>query len=372
MQEAQRFKEAHTAMRKGHSMMAAEILIVEDSPTQAEQLRCLLEKHGYTVEIARSGEEALELIGMSVPALVISDIVMPGMDGYELCRILHQNPYTWTIPVILLTQLDSSRDILRALESGADSFIAKTSGEEHLIAKIVDINRGIGGDTQRLTFHNNQVAYCGENFNITAGRERILSLLISTYEAAVSKNKELMTAQNELKELNLKLEIALEEVRDLSLHDPLTGLSNRRMLDIGAAGSLARAQRTGDPFGVIMLDIDLFKKYNDTYGHDAGDRILEQMAEILGKNIRITDLAVRYGGEEFLILLNDFEIEGTLILAERLRSCTQNETGITASLGIAWFQADSTFDAVVKRADEALYTAKHNGRNRLECFEKTK
>lgn len=344
------------------------ILIVEDSPTQAEQLHYLLAKHGYSAAIARSGEEALELIQRTAPALVISDIVMPGMDGYTLCAALRRNPDTSALPVILLTQLDSPRDILRALESGADSFITKTSGGERLIAKVADMIGGIGRDNHQILHHGNQVTYHGENFLIATGREKILSLLISTYEAAVSKNRELVAAQNELKELNLKLELALEEVSELSLHDPLTGLANRRMLDISATGSMARAQRTGTLFGVIMLDIDYFKKYNDTYGHDAGDRLLETMSGILRQEVRNTDLAVRYGGEEFLILLNDFEHDGTLVFAERIKVYIAMVTSITISMGIAWYQGDSSFDAVVKRADEALYAAKHNGRNRVECM----
>ncbi len=308
-----------------------EILIVEDSPTQAEQLRYLLSKRGYPARIARSGEEALALIRSSAPALVISDIVMPGMDGYELCTALRQDPDSSTIPVILLTQLDSARDILRALESGADSFVTKTSSEEHLIGAIEDILGAIDSDTRLLSCHSNQVIYHGESFLISSGREKILSLLVATYEAAVSKNKELIAAQNDLKEINLKLEVALEEVRELSLHDPLTGLANRRMLDIGVAGSLARAHRSNIPFGVIMMDIDHFKKYNDTYGHDAGDRILETVSEILKEEVRSTDLAVRYGGEEFLVLLNDFEHDGALAFAERIKVYISMKAEITVA-----------------------------------------
>jgi len=342
------------------------ILIVEDSPTQAEMLRLLLAEHGYSARVAQNGEEALVLIHSSAPSLVISDIVMPGIDGYELCKALHNNPLTSDIPVLLLTQLDRPGDILRALECGAASFITKGSSEEYLVDKINELLEGSKVDNHQLLCHNDLVDYCGERFEITASREKILSLLIATYEAAVGKNKELMSAQFELKELNFRLEEALEEVRELSLHDPLTGLPNRRMLDINAAYSLARAQRLDSEFGVMMMDIDHFKKYNDTFGHDAGDMILASFAGILSEATRKTDLVVRYGGEEFLILLNDFDLEGAKIFAERLRVDISTSTEITASIGIAWYQNDSDFDSVVKRADEAMYRAKHNGRNRVE------
>lgn len=158
-----------------------------------------------------------------------------------------------------------------------------------------------------------------------------------------------------------------EETKLLSLRDPLTGLANRRCLETNLNEAIALADRYQHPLTVAMLDIDYFKKYNDTYGHTAGDKVLVGVAQKLNCFCRAVDLAARYGGEEFLLILAESDLAGARILAERLKNAISSDLGITVSIGLAQHRAGRGLDAMVKAADNALYRAKQNGRNRIEC-----
>src|SRR5579862_3131537 len=188
-----------------------QILIVEDSPTQAERLKGILAQHGYGFSVARNGREALASIQERPPTLVISDIRMPEMDGYELCRRIKDEQELKRIPVILLTSLSDPSDVVKGLESGADSFIFKPYDEQYLLARIgyTLTNRHLRerGDTQMGV----EVVFGGRTFFITSDRLQILNLLLSTYEAAVQKNRELTVAQDELRHLNEHLESKVRE-----------------------------------------------------------------------------------------------------------------------------------------------------------------
>lgn len=171
-----------------------------------------------------------------------------------------------------------------------------------------------------------------------------------------------------------------EQTKELSLHDPLTGLANRRLMQIALQEDFARARRLGRPFSVVMMDLDFFKKYNDAYGHAAGDRLLAEVANLILKEIREIDLAVRYGGEEFLIVLPEAEIEAAAEVAERIRNKVMNAdffhaqdmppSRITVSLGVAAYDDTVSGEAeLVTKADDAMYTAKNRGRNRAEVWD---
>jgi PAS domain S-box-containing protein len=188
-----------------------EILIVEDSPTQAEQLKYLLEKHGYKVSVANNGKQALSLFGRQNPALVISDIIMPEMNGYELCRQMKSVTSKQDIPVILLTSLSDAEDVLSGLECGADNFITKPYSEEYLLLHVEQII------ANRKLFRNERVRvgleimFGGKRRFVTADQQQMLTLLISTYEEAVRKNAELVKTQNMYKALNERLEGLVKE-----------------------------------------------------------------------------------------------------------------------------------------------------------------
>lgn len=161
--------------------------------------------------------------------------------------------------------------------------------------------------------------------------------------------------------------ILYEKTKELSLHDPLTGLANRRLMEYVLETSYARAKRDESPFSAIMLDIDFFKKYNDTYGHSVGDNILVSVAGIILKEIRHIDLGVRYGGEEFLILLPETGLSEACEVAERIRKDVEDKTGITISLGVASYDHRiQKKEDIIRMADDALLMAKKKGRNRIE------
>jgi len=188
-----------------------QILVVEDSPTQAENLRYLLEKHNYGVTVAENGKRALALVAENMPTLIISDIVMPEMNGYELCKRIKMDQRTEDIPVILLTSMIRSDDVLEGLESGADYFITKPYSPDYLLNSIEQtlLNRSLQKDKRvRL---GTEVVVGGKSRLITTDQQQALSLLISTYDAAVRTNTELIKVQNELRTLNLRLEDLVAE-----------------------------------------------------------------------------------------------------------------------------------------------------------------
>ncbi len=197
---------------QGRAIREAEILIVEDSRTQAEQLKYTLEEYGYDVTIARNGTEALAELRKSIPTLVISDIVMPVMNGYEMCRAIKNTPELRDIPVMLLTSLSQPEDVLKGLESGADNFIRKPYDETYLLSRVQDI---ITTRTLRKD-ENVQVGiklhFAGQTHTINSDRKQILDLLISTFESAVLQNRELVKAQVELKALNTELEARAQQL----------------------------------------------------------------------------------------------------------------------------------------------------------------
>lgn len=183
----------------------AEILVVEDSLTQAELLKFLLEKNNYRVFVAKNGKEAVDRMKQNKPIIVISDIVMPEMDGYELCRYIKKNENLNNIPVILLTVLSDAKDVLKGLECGADNFIIKPYDEKYLLSRIQYVLASkLLHDMEKLTI-GIEVLFDGQKYFITAQRQQILNLLISTYETAVWKNTELEKARDELRVLNEEL-----------------------------------------------------------------------------------------------------------------------------------------------------------------------
>lgn len=194
-----------------------QILIAEDSPTQAEHLKYLLEKYHYNVVVAKDGKEALEMIIQHKPSMVITDIVMPNMNGYELCKEIKSREKTMNIPVILLTSFTRSEDVMEGISCGADNFLTKPFREEYLISHIEQIllNREMyKSESVKVEL---EVLVRGKKRVITVDHQQILTLLISTYEAAVQRNDELVTAQDDLKKLNEHLEeLVAERTAELS------------------------------------------------------------------------------------------------------------------------------------------------------------
>jgi len=273
------------------------VLIAEDSITQAMQLQHILEVNGYDTTIAANGIEAIESIGESKPSIVISDIIMPEMDGYELCRQIKSNESYRDISVILLTSLSQPQDVIKALQCGADKFLTKPYDENHLISTIQDLSENLKSqDPPQKGF---DISYRSEAYFIDSTRSQIINLLLSTYEAAVNKNLELIEAQNELKRLNqsleeivdkrtaaLRVEVNERKAAEAALHasiDEIKTMSQQLLQaeKLATMGELASsiAHELNNPLATVSLRVESL--IAQTIGDDPRRRELE----IIGQEV---------------------------------------------------------------------------------------
>jgi diguanylate cyclase (GGDEF)-like protein len=381
---------------------AATILIVEDSEIQAELLRVTIASAGYKVLLARDGAQGLAMAREEQPSAVVSDVAMPVMNGYELCTHLREDPRLRETPVILLTALTQAQDVIHGLNAGADCYVTKPYDPLLLLSRLAALLAEPPTRAQGTLAM--QASIDGTTHQVKAAPQLVLNLLIWTYEDAVRQNHQLQLAKDALEvsrltldrkvqERTLKLvrlndELALEierrqglekQLRELALLDPLTGLYNRRFLHDALEREGARSLRSEQPLGIIMLDIDFFKDINDRHGHLAGDLVLKWLGQFLRDGVRGEDVACRYGGEEFTLLVPGASRENAAQRAEQIRRGVQTESllefhgqvigPITVSLGVSAYQKSSDKPGCVadalQAADLALYRAKQQGRNRL-------
>ncbi|MCS6910295.1 MAG: diguanylate cyclase [Anaerolineales bacterium] len=302
------------------------ILIVDDDPVLRQILQTYLSRAGYEVALAEDGRVAWEMWQKEHTRLIITDWMMPVMDGPELIRRVRGASFPHYTYIIMLTAKEGKSDVIFGLEAGADDYLTKPFNTGELRARI-----SIG--------------------------ERILNL-----------------------ETNLSQ--ALARMEELATHDPVTGLLNRRALYTHAEAELNRAQRDRKPLSFVMLDIDHFKQVNDQHGHLLGDKALHAVATTLAQNKRPYDWAGRWGGEEFLLVLPATDSQEAALVAERLRVSIQETRvplpnggaiSVQASLGVATSTFEPgkayTLDLLVHQADEALLRAKREGRNRVCVFD---
>ncbi len=384
------------------------VLVVEDSRVQAKGLQRFLKGVGHDVTLAFDGLEGLAAARTMEPEVIIADIVMPNMDGFQMCRAIRKEDRLRAIPVVMLTSLTDPRDIIRGLEAGADCYVSKPYSGKVLLSRIRTVMSVDGSNGRKGSGHEIEVELNGVPYTITAERLKILTLLLSTYEDAILQNEKLRNTKAELVVLNTTLERKVTErtsalegeiterkkaqqereklIRELTsardalhyqaTHDELTGQWNRSAIFDTLKKELARSQRDGTSVGVIIMDVDHFKRVNDTKGHLAGDAALRAIAKRIESVVRPYDSAGRYGGEEFIVVLPGCDMPNARLVAERLRLSFARESlqtdegviGVTMSLGVATTEGrDSThIDTVIRAADEALYRAKNKGRNRLE------
>ena len=483
--------------------MAVKVLLVEDSETQLKFLRDGLAQNGFEVETAMNGAEAYKKLFEYVPDIVVSDIMMPVIDGYQLCRMIKNIDETKKIPVILLTVLDKKIDSFWGKKAGAQLFLSKTIDMNELIKNInatlrrypltdeykANIALKANSDNSAQTRLNNilndlllKSVFANEFRNLSdfLNYERILveklfSLMSSFVEYSVAgvffaspddyaenilyidtlgrnidksvlsdvqydffkkmeEFKSLKDTKFEVvrillgKELDykfsdLKSKIIIPLIFDkkliggicfytrqnmdyasfryfdimisellaifkmkyqytekefMSVLDGLTGLYNRRQFEIGLEQEYNRTKRHPSDFSLAILDIDFFKKVNDTYGHQYGDYVLKTVASLMKQAFRKTDLLYRYGGEELIMIMPETNIEGAIIPVQRLRRMIEEydfdyngvKTKVTASIGLTMNYSEFNSPAeLLKSADEALYKAKESGRNRVVLHE---
>lgn len=317
-----------------------DILVVDDSRIVLAMVTDILEEEGYRVRQAENGRVALARIAEARPDLVVLDVMMPEMDGYEVCETLRRDAEY--LPVLMITAKGELEDLVRGLEAGADDYIAKPFQAVELVARVKSLLR-IGTLQKRLYVQNVELE---------------------------AKNQQLEALARQLDELNKELML-------LSVTDGLTRAYNHRHFQERLKSEYSRAKRYGEPLACVMIDIDHFKRVNDTWGHPVGDRVLVRLVEILKESIRSEDLVARYGGEEFVLLLPRTDGEHARHLAERVREeVEQAEVPLghterirfTVSLGVSGYVPPGppdTADELLHAADAALYRAKADGRNRV-------
>jgi two-component system, cell cycle response regulator len=302
------------------------ILVVDDHPDNLEIIDARLSSRGYTIETATNGQEALERVKQEPPHLILLDVMMPVMDGFEVSRRIKRDPALPFIPIILVTARGETEDKVEGLDAGADDYLTKPINFPELEARVRSMLR-------------------------------------------------IKKLQDELDGKNRQLEEVNRQLRLLSITDGLTGLFNHRHVHELLREEFERSKRSGEPLAVTMMDLDRFKQLNDTHGHPTGDVVLSETARLLRETAREVDMIGRYGGEEFIAILPEANEEAVTQFAERVRAAVEEyeyrnddkRIHMTLSAGVASATASELErpDDLIKIADRALYEAKESGRNRV-------
>lgn len=302
------------------------ILVVDDKANNRLLLQTYLESAGYRVRLAATGEESLRCITENAPSLVLLDVMLPGINGYEVCRIVKLSKSRRGLPVVLVTALQGEEERVKGIEAGADDFIGRPIHRLELLTRVRSLLR-----IRRL--------------------------------------------HDELEQKILELEKAKIQLQQLAVTDGLTGLYNYQYFKHKLQIEVARSRRHGLPVSLLMMDIDHFKMYNDHFGHPLGDRVLRRFGNLLFEHVRQIDILSRYGGEEFALILPGTPKDASMIVAEKLRTLIEKSYfplseklpfgRVTMSVGAACFPDDAgNEEELVRKSDEALYRAKKEGRNR--------
>ncbi len=454
--------------------MTARILVVDDLLANVRLLEAKLTAEYFDVSTAMNGVDALETIQRTNPDIVLLDVMMPGMDGIEVCHRIKSNPATQHIPVIMVTALDQPEDRVRGLEAGADDFLTKPVNDLALFCRVKSLVRlkmltdelrlrasendkkldmpVVGEFTESLTDCNilvvddhgtlfERISSGTSNLHrltkITDPQQAIFAATETQYDLAIvdldmqtfdglrlcsqlrslertrqipilvivdpDDSRKMLRAlemgvndyltrpidQQELAarintqlrrwRYTQKLRSHVSQTMELAVTDPLTGLFNRRHMETQISILVDNASNRGKSLSVLALDVDFFKSVNDTHGHDAGDAVLKELALRFKQNIRNVDLPCRVGGEEFMIILPETHQKIATKIAERLRRAVcskpfvvpnQNKgLEITISIGLAALDGtNDTQEQLFKRADQALYDAKTQGRNKVIAY----
>ena len=452
--------------------MTARVLVVDDVPANVKLLEARLSAEYFDVTTAMNGVQALAICERAECDLVLLDVMMPDMDGFEVCRRLKTNPATQHIPVVMVTALDQPSDRVRGLEAGADDFLTKPIPELALIARVRSLSRlkmitdelrmravtsrdigveapereavadtGRGGRVlivdDRPASHERIAAVLADEHNVEVEADPneavfraadghydlvIVSLALQNFDALrlcsqlrslertrnipilavaepdnearmlrgleigvndylmrpIDKNELLARVRSQIRKRRYaeRLRDNVHMSIEMALTDALTGLFNRRYMESHLSTLIEQAVARGKPLSALVLDIDYFKSINDSHGHDAGDDVLRDFAMRIRRSIRGIDLACRFGGEEFVVIMPETDMAVATMVAERLRRRIAadpftiqqgaRKLPVTISIGIAALRGrDDNAAGLLKRADQALYRAKRDGRNRV-------
>ncbi|MBN8827482.1 MAG: PleD family two-component system response regulator [Sphingobacteriia bacterium] len=452
--------------------MSGTVLVVDDLLPNIKLLEAKLNADYYMVLTAKSGREALSVLETNQVDIILLDVMMPEMDGFETCRAIKTNPKFANIPVIMVTALSEVEDRVMGLKSGADDFLTKPINDVILMARIKSLLRlkaiideikvrseslsQFGIDSQIMHLDLNVLTnakiilidddlaqgnliqkYLTENGAIVDLQKDpgvVIEQIKSFLPDVIIINSQLlntdslrlcsqMRSQKEFRNIPILLLVDEDEINilvkgldigvndyimtpldqtelltrintqvkkkryqddlvnqlknnaNLVVKDALTGVFNRRYLDIYGKKIIEQCTSTQTTLVIGVIDIDHFKKVNDTYGHLAGDEVIKKIASLLVENLRVTDLVVRFGGEEFVIILANISMEDANSVAERVRNSVETTTvispsdgkiiNVTASFGLTKVQQGDYLELALDRADQALYKAKESGRNRV-------
>ena len=336
--------------------VTTKVLVCDDDAINLEVVRELL-RDDYEIATVESGEACLAKLSEFQPDVLLLDIMMPGLDGYETCRRIVVASSGSVPQIIFVSARTSTEERLTGYKAGADDYISKPFDHDELRAKvriharlrrtIVELEQAKG----QIEEHSNELEH-----------------LVN------ERTVDLQTAKQQLEDLARKLAASNSELAQKARLDPLTELLNRAAWDEIAHREQERSQRYNHPFSIVMIDIDHFKAYNDSQGHQAGDECLRRVARCIATGCRTTDFVARYGGEEFVVLAPETNLDGGCVLTERIRGAIEELNishpesptidRVTVSIGVACGAARSWRD-LLKEADAALYSAKKNGRNQV-------
>ena len=451
--------------------MTARVLVVDDILANVKLLEARLSAEYFEVLTAFSGREALDILTRERVDVALLDVMMPGMDGFEVCRRIKQIPRLAHLPVIMVTALDQPSDKVQGLEAGADDFLTKPVDDIALITRVKNLARlkvladelmSRASTTQELGITGNGVAewaqaavqgkillvedhprsaqrivdglkkthtvvvesdpqaalikvaeqpfdllivslslqnfdglrLCSQVRSLDRTRHMPLIIMVEPGDDArllrgldmgvndyvlrpIDRHAMLARIKTQIKRKRHAdlLRAKLDQGMEMAITDALTGLHNRRYMESHLSTLVSQSIQSGRTLSILVADIDFFKSVNDTYGHDSGDTVLREFAARFRRNTRGIDLACRMGGEEFVIIMPDTDLARAMQVGERLRACiaadpfqlnSDTQLRVTASVGIATLErSDDTPETLFKRADNALYSAKREGRNRV-------
>jgi len=419
---------------------AAQILVIDDMPTNIQYMQEVLRGHKYHVRVAPNGRLGLKAAKVDPPDLILLDIMMPDINGYDVCTKLKTSEATREIPVIFISAVGETWDKVRAFQCGGVDFVTKPFEPIELLQRVKAhlqlsaVHQELTKLNQNLKHHLDIIdhyvmtldmdpegtitraseAFCeasGYSQDSIVGKSYeeichpecsrpICASLLKKIKKEKTREREIPIQKQDGSTLWVHIDISprfgdtgeivgytafQQDITDkqqlelLAITDELTGLFNRREFNATYPRELNRARRDGKYLALLMIDVDFFKHYNDTYGHQEGDNVLQKFGEILKKSfLRMSDLTFRLGGEEFGVILTANDEQNFVAMAERFRQNLENlkiphtknraSDFVTASIGIKIMPASNreTPEAIYHAADKALYKAKEKGRNRVE------